>query len=129
MWPFLFIIIFAGLKAIPRDPIEAIKLDGANLWQTCRYVIIPSLKGTIVVATLLKVIESLKAFTEIYVMTGGGPGESTTILSMYIVKQITEFSEFGFGSAASTLLLAVGVLLTLGLGMLQRKQAGEGAAI
>lgn len=126
MWPFLFIIIYAGLKAVPRDPIEAIKLDGANFWQTCRYVILPSLKGTIAVAVLLKVIESLKAFTEIYVMTGGGPGESTTILSMYIIKQITDFSQYGFGSAASTLLLVFGVTLTVGLGVLQRRQAKEG---
>lgn len=125
MWPFLFIIIFAGIKSIPRDPIEAIKLDGANLWQTCRYVIIPSLKHTILIAVVLKVIESLKAFTEIYVMTGGGPGESTTILSMYIVKQITQFAEFGLGSAASSLLLIFGVGLTIGLGFLQRRQHQE----
>ena len=124
MWPFLFIIIFAGIKSIPRDPIEAIKLDGANLWQTCRFVIFPYLKHTIVIAVVLKVIESLKAFTEIYVMTGGGPGESTNILSMYIVKQITQFSDFGFGSAASSLLLLFGVLLTIGLAYLQQKPKG-----
>ena len=122
MWPFLFIIIFAGLKGLPRDTIEAVKMDGANLWQTCRFVILPGLKPTIVVAVLLKVIESLKAFTEIYVMTGGGPGESTTILSMYIIKQITDFSQFGFGSAASTMLLVVGVGITLMLGIFSTKQ-------
>ena len=122
MWPFLFIIIFAGLKSLPKDPIEAIKLDGANFFQTCRYVIIPGIKGTITVAILLKIIESLKAFTEIYVMTGGGPGESTTILSMYIIKQLTDFSEYGYGSAASTLLLIFGVTLTMGLGLYQNRQ-------
>ncbi len=122
MWPFLFIIVFAGLKSLPRDTIEAVKMDGANLWQTCRFVILPGLRGTIVVAVLLKVIESLKAFTEIYVMTGGGPGESTTILSMYIIKQITDFSQYGYGSAASTLLLVAGVILTLLLGFYSSRQ-------
>lgn len=125
MWPFLFIIIFAGLKGLSRDTIEAVKMDGANLWQVCRYVILPGLKPTIVVAVLLKVIESLKAFTEIYVMTGGGPGESTTILSMYIIKQITDFSQYGFGSAASTLLLTTGIGITLILAFFSRKE-GQG---
>ena len=112
MWPFLFLILYAGLKSLPRDTLEAVKLDGASLWQSCLYVILPGLKSTLFVAVLLKVIESLKAFTEIYVMTGGGPGESTTILSMYIIKLITDFAQYGYGSAASTLLLLVGVFMT-----------------
>lgn len=123
MWPFLFMIILAGLKGIPKDPIEAIKMDGGNFFQSCRFVILPALAPTILVATLLKVIESLKAFTEIYVMTGGGPGESTTILSMYIIKQITDFSAYGFGSAASCLLILVGIGLTITLAAFKRQGA------
>ena len=121
MGPFLFVIIYAGLKSMPRDPIEAIQVDGGNFWQTSRYVILPALKGTLVVAVLLKVIESLKAFTEIYVMTGGGPGESTTILSMFIIKQMTDFAQYGYGTAASTILLVVGIGVTLLLGYVQRR--------
>ena len=121
MWPFLFVIFFAGLQALPKEPVEAIRLDGAGFFAVCRYVLLPGLKGTLAVAVVLKVIESLKAFTEIYVMTGGGPGDSTSILSMFIVKQITEFSRFGFGSAASTLLLFAGLLAAIGFGLMQRR--------
>lgn len=113
MWPFLFLIIYAGLQAIPKELYEAMTMDGAKLKQLIKYLIVPSILPTLYIATILKVIESLKAFTEIYVMTGGGPGESTSILSMYIVKQVTEFSKFGTGSAASLVLffLAFGVTL------------------
>lgn len=123
MWPFLFLIIFAGLKTIPREPLEAIKLDGASKLQAYRYIIFPAIYHTIAIAILLKLIESLKAFTEVYVMTGGGPGESTNILSMYIVKKITEFSRFGEGSAASMMLLVVGIAFAVLLNILKKNQA------
>ena len=105
MWPFMFIIILAGLKNIPKDQMEAIKLDGASFWQQSIHVTLPALRNTILVAVALKVIESFKAFTEIFVMTGGGPGDSTTILPIFIVKQMTEFRDFSYGSAASYILL------------------------
>jgi multiple sugar transport system permease protein len=113
MWPFLFLVIFAGMTSLPQEPIEAVQLDGATTWQAFRYVMLPMLRGTIVVAILLKVVESLKAFTEIYVMTGGGPGESTSILSMFIVKQAFTFLKIGYGASASTLLLFVGTTLAV----------------
>ena len=110
MWPFMFIIIFAGLQIVSKEQIEAIKLDGANFFAQCRFVILPALKPTLVVAVLLKVIESFKAFTEIFVMTGGGPGNATTILPLFIVKQITDFREFSYGSAASFVLLSLSLI-------------------
>lgn len=110
MWPFLFLIVLAGLKAMPREPVEAMKIDGATFLQIVRFLIFPALKHTLLIAVILKVIESMKAFTEIYVMTGGGPGNSTNILSMFVVKQITDFSNYGYGSAASILLLVLGVI-------------------
>lgn len=103
----MFIIIYAGLQMVSKEQLEAIKLDGANFIAQCWYVILPALKPTLVVAVLLKVIESFKAFTEIFVMTGGGPGNATTILPLFIVKQITEFREFSYGSAASFVLLII----------------------
>lgn len=125
MWPFLFLIIFAGLQSISKEMQEAMKMDGANFFQLVRYLILPALKPTIFIACVLKVIESLKAFTEIYVMTGGGPGESTSILSMYIVKQVTEFSKFSTGSAASLVLFLVGMLMTYVVGLLYRSNSSK----
>lgn len=112
-WPFVFLIIFAGVQSMPRDPIEAIKLDGANLPQTLRYVVLPSLRNTIAIAICLKTIESLRAFTEIFVMTGGGPGDSTSVLSLFIVKHLMNFGDFGYGSAAANYLLFIGVAIAI----------------
>ena len=111
MWPFLFIIVYAGMQALPRDCIEAVRVDGATTWQTVRHVILPLLRNTIAIAIVLTMIEGLKVFTEVYVMTGGGPGDSTSILSMYIVKQAFDFSRLGYAAAVSALLLGVGLLL------------------
>ncbi len=122
MWPFVFLIIYAGFKSLPREPLEAVRLDGANAWQAFFHVILPMLRPTLLVAVLLKVVESLKAFTEIYVMTGGGPGEATSLLSMYVVKQAFTFFKVGYGSAVSILLLAVGVSLAVGVGLAQRRR-------
>ena len=122
MWPFIFVIIYAGLKTVPQEHIEAVKLDGANLWEQCRYVIIPSLRLTLMVATMLKIIESFKAFTEIFVMTGGGPGDSTTILPIFIVKQITDFREYSYGSAASYILLIISLTIVVTFNKLHVKK-------
>jgi multiple sugar transport system permease protein len=112
-WPFVFLIIFAGVQSMPREPIEAIRLDGANMIATLRYVILPSLRNTIAIAACLKVIESLRAFTEIFIMTGGGPGDSTSVLSLFIVKQLMTFGDFGYGSAAASYLLFIGVAIAI----------------
>lgn len=128
MWPFVFLVVYAGFKSLPHEPLEAITLDGANAWQRFRYVIFPMLRPTLAVAVLLKVIESLKAFTEIYVMTGGGPGEATSLLSMYVVKQAFTFFRVGYGSAVSVLLLLAGVALAITFGLLQRRKARHDAA-
>ncbi|NRA45636.1 MAG: sugar ABC transporter permease [Oligoflexales bacterium] len=124
MWPFMFIIIFAGLQMVSKEQVEAIKLDGANFIAQCRYVVLPALKPTLIVAILLKVIESFKAFTEIFVMTGGGPGNATTILPLFIVKQITDFREFSYGSAASFVLLSLSLIFIIIFSRLQSKFNG-----
>jgi len=104
--------------------LEAIRLDGANFMTQCRYVILPALKPTLIVAVLLKVIESFKAFTEIFVMTGGGPGNSTSILPLFIVKQITDFREFSYGSAASFVLLSISLTFIAVFSHIQSKFSG-----
>jgi len=128
MWPFVFLIVYAGFKGLPREPLEAITLEGANAWQRFRYLILPLLRPTLAVAALLKAIESLRAFTEIYVMTGGGPGEATNLLSMYVVKQAFTFFRVGYGSAVSAVFLFVGLGLALLFGWIQRR-AARGATL
>ncbi len=122
MWPFIFIILYAGLKSIDTEILNAAKIDGANMLQRFRYIVLPAMKNTIIISIILKTIESFKAFTEIYVMTGGGPGESTSILSMYIIKQLTQFNRYGFGSAVSMVLLFSAIIFSLVYGYTIKKE-------
>lgn len=123
MWPFLFLIIYAGLKALPKSAHEAAKMDGASTQQLIRYIILPALRPTLAIAVGLKIMESLKVFTEVYVMTGGGPGDSTSLLSLFVVKQAFHFFQVGPASAASILLLALGMSLAWGVTRLQNRTA------
>jgi multiple sugar transport system permease protein len=126
MWPFLFLIIYAGLKALPKSAHEAAKMDGANTRELIRYIIFPALRPTLAVAMGLKVMESLKVFTEVYVMTGGGPGDSTSLLSLFVVKQAFHFFQIGPASAASILLLILGMSLAWGITRLQNRASLAG---
>jgi multiple sugar transport system permease protein len=130
MWPFLFLILYAGLKALPHSTQDAARIDGANTRQVIAYILLPALKPTIGIACGLKIMESLKVFTEVYVMTGGGPGDSTSILSLYIVKQAFHFFQVGPASAASVLLLILGITLAWTITRLQsRSPTTSGASL
>lgn len=122
MWPFLFLIIYAGLKALPRSAQEAARMDGASTKQIITYVLMPALRPTLGIAVGMKVMESLKVFTEVYVMTGGGPGDSTSLLSLFVVKQAFHFFQVGPASAASILLLAMGMTLAWTVTRYQNRQ-------
>ena len=127
MWPFLFLIVYAGLKALPKSSQEAARMDGANTRILITHVILPALRPTLAIAIGLKVMESLKVFTEVYVMTGGGPGDSTTLLSLFVVKQAFHFFQVGPASAASILLLALGMSLAWGITRMQNRAAALGS--
>ena len=126
MWPFVFLIIYAGLKSLPKSAQEAARIDGAGTKDIIFHILLPALKPTILVAIGLKVTESLKVFTEVYVMTGGGPGDSTSLLSIYVVKQAFHFFRIGPASAASVILLLLGIGLATGITKLQNRSLVKG---
>lgn len=126
MWPFLFLIIYAGLKALPKSAQEAARMDGASTSIIIRLILLPALRPTLAIAAGMKVMESLKVFTEVYVMTGGGPGDSTSLLSLFVVKQAFHFFQIGPASAASILLLALGIALAWSITKLQNRVALAG---
>ncbi|MFM7199957.1 MAG: carbohydrate ABC transporter permease [Myxococcota bacterium] len=125
MWPFMFMIVYAGLKSLPREPMEAARLDGCTNFQVFRFVLAPLLMPTVTVAVVLKLIESLRAFTEIYVMTGGGPGRSTELLSMYVVKVAFDYFQLGLGAAAGVLVFGFGMLIAGVLLTVQARRVRE----
>lgn len=110
--PFIIMILSGGLAALPQEPIEAAQIDGATEWQVLRYITLPMLFPFMVVAVMLRSIDALKAFDAFYVLTGGGPGRSTTTLNVYAFKEALEFTALGRGSAIAILMMGLTILLS-----------------
>lgn len=111
--PYVALILLAGLRSLPSEPREAAAIDGASRWQMFRHVTLPLLRPYLLVALLLRTIFEFRAFDNIYAMTGGGPANSTMVLSMF--TYLTSFVRFDFslGAAASWLMLLISMLLCL----------------
>jgi len=111
--PFMFIIIFAGLKSLPRSPFESAQIDGASSWQTFWQVTVPMLKPVIVIAVLLRLIDAIRTYDTIYIITRGGPDFVTDVVSIYLQRVNFRFFDLGYGSALSwvTMLLILAVVL------------------
>jgi multiple sugar transport system permease protein len=106
------VIILAGLQAVPSDVFEAAKIDGASSWQRFRYVTVPLLRPTLLFVSVISVISSFRSFDHIYVMTGGGPGDDTTVWVVYLYQEAFQFFRMGLASAAAYVLFALLLLLT-----------------
>lgn len=111
-FPFTMLMVLAALQMIPDSPVEAARIDGANDVQMFRYVILPFIVPTLVVAGLFRLIDSIKAFPLIYVLTSGGPGDATTVTNYYAFVQAFNFSLWGYASAIATLMVAAIFLLS-----------------
>tara|TARA_B100001765_G_C19501944_1_gene339941 strand:- start:282 stop:1148 length:867 start_codon:yes stop_codon:yes gene_type:complete len=98
---YFMIIFIAGLLNIPQIYYDAAKVDGANYLQNLIYITIPQMKNTIILAFVSGIIFSFAAFPQQYVMTEGGPGRSTEVLSLLIYKQAFIFTKFGYSSTIS----------------------------
>ncbi|AVT35565.1 ABC transporter permease [Plantactinospora sp. BB1] len=104
---YYMLLFLAGLQTIPTQLYEAAQLDGATPWQRFVNVTIPGLRHTTFFVTVMLTIESFKVFDLILVMTDGGPGQSTLVLSQYIYQKGFEENQFGYASAVSIVLFAI----------------------
>lgn len=111
--PYVALILLAGLRSLPSEPMEAASIDGASGMQGFWHVTLPLLRPYLLVALLLRVIFEFRAFDNIYAMTGGGPANATMVLSMF--TYLTSFVRFDFslGAAASWLMLLMSMLMCL----------------
>jgi multiple sugar transport system permease protein len=109
----MIVIILAGLTALPRDPIEAASVDGANQWQTFWTVTLPLLMPVLLVAVLIRMIAAMKTYDLIYILTRGGPGSATETVSYSIWKNAFTSLDMGRSAAASFLLLVAILALTV----------------
>ena len=122
--PFVFLVLLAGLQAIPQEPYEAALIDGSSRWQTFRYVTLPLLKPAILIALLLRTMDLLRVFDQIFILTEGGPGFATETVSLYIYRTAFRFFDFGYAAAMSFILLALtNVISMIYIRLLQTKEA------
>ncbi|MBO3738728.1 carbohydrate ABC transporter permease [Actinoplanes flavus] len=110
---YYMLLFLAGLQTIPAQLYEAALVDGASAWQRFRAVTLPGLRHTTFFITVLLTIESFKVLDLILVMTDGGPGQSTLVLSQYIFQKGFEENQFGYASAVSVVLFAICFLVTV----------------
>jgi multiple sugar transport system permease protein len=112
-FPFVMLILLAGLQAIPKVLYEAAAIDGASKWATFFHITIPGLKKMIVVAMALDIVWEVRRFGLIQAMTQGGPGVLTEVLSTYTYKQYFQFFRFEYASAISVVMTVVLLLISL----------------
>jgi multiple sugar transport system permease protein len=99
--PFVAILLMAGLQVIPQDLYQAAKVDGAGRWNTFKTITLPLLKPVILVVLLFRTLDAFRIFDAIYVLTGGGPANTTETLSIYAYKVLFQTLQFGYGSTLS----------------------------
>lgn len=105
--PFIYLLVLSALQGIPETIIEAAQIDQASDFVIVRRIILPLIKGTILVAALLRAMEAFRVFPKIYVMTGGGPGRATEASSILIYKTAFRFFEIGYASAMTIIMLVL----------------------
>jgi multiple sugar transport system permease protein len=108
--PFSAVVLLAGLQAVPADLHEAATIDGANAWRRFRDVTIPHLLPIIVVVLILRIVWTFNSFDLVYVLTGGGPGWATQLLSIYVYLSSFQYQQLGYGAA-----MAVSMLIALAI--------------
>jgi multiple sugar transport system permease protein len=107
--PLIFLILLAGLQSLPQEPFEAARVDGAGPWRTFLDHTLPMLTPVLVVAIVLRTIDAFTTFDQVYVLTHGGPGTSTQLISIYGYDTFFRFQQYGY-AAAMLLMVALVVL-------------------
>jgi multiple sugar transport system permease protein len=126
---FAALIILAGLQGIPQQLYEAANVDGASAWQKFRHITLPLIKPALLLALLFRTIDALKVFDLVFVMTQGGPADSTNVLQFYGYKKSFAEGMIGYGSAIAVAVFLVSLLLSLlyirllGTGLLKERAA------
>ena len=111
-FPFTMLMVLAALQMMPQELLDAAKVDGASPWQLTWFITLPFIQGVLLVAGLFRLIDSIKAFPLIFILTDGGPGNLTEVMNYYSYLQAFNFSYLGFSSAITVVLLAATIVLS-----------------
>ncbi|MCF6521636.1 carbohydrate ABC transporter permease [Streptomyces sp. JJ36] len=124
---FNFLLYLAALQSIPQHLYEAAELDGAGAWKRLWHITLPMLRRTTFVVVVLQVLNSLKIFDQVYLLTGGGPDDSTRVLLQYVYQQGFTGYRIGYASAVSYVFFALILIVSLVQPWLSRRRAEEAA--
>lgn len=114
MTSFVILVLYAGMTSISSEYIEAAQVDGTTLWQTVRYMIIPSISHYIMLVMMMRTMDLFKIFDTVYVLTRGGPGYATETLSVYTYKTSFQFYDMGYAMALSLVTLICILIISMG---------------
>jgi multiple sugar transport system permease protein len=122
--PFTFVIIYAARLAIPGELYEAARIDGAHRWQIFRHVTLPLLWPAMLIALLFRYIFAFRLFSEVWLMTGGGPARSTEVVAVYLYQEAFRYNAFGTASATAWIMVLISLLLAGAYVVMLRRQGG-----
>jgi multiple sugar transport system permease protein len=111
--PFTFVILYTALLGIPKELYEAATVDGANAWRQFVHVTVPLLVPAMLVAALFRYIFAFRIFSEVWLLTGGGPARSTEVLAVYLYRHAFRYSDFGVASATGWAMVLASFLMGL----------------
>lgn len=126
--PFVTLTMLAGLSAIPKEPMEQALVDGANRWQVLRFLTIPMMMPVILTTLFIRIMDALRIVDEVFLLTGGGPGDATRYIGIHIWRVVFPSTDYGYGSAMSMLVLYFTIvlcwLLFIALSQIGKQQSG-----
>ena len=111
-FPYCFLLLYTGLLSIPEEPLEAARIDGASGWQVFRFITLPMLGPMLSIVVLFRLIDSIRSFPMIFIMTGGGPGFATEATNFYVYLQAFSYTYIGYSSAMVIVVFGVTMLMT-----------------
>jgi len=109
--PFVTLCLLAGLTSLPKEPLEQALVDGANRWQVFRYITLPAIMPIVLTTFFIRVMDALRVVDEIWMLTGGGPGDTTRYIGLHIWRIVFPKTDYGYGSAMSLLTLYFTIVL------------------
>jgi multiple sugar transport system permease protein len=111
--PFTFLILYAAVTTLPKELLESAVVDGCSRWQSFRHVALPLLMPAILVALMFRYIIAMRIFSEVWLLTQGGPAGLTEVLAVYLYRHAFRYQEFGVAAATGWLMLVLSLLIAL----------------
>jgi multiple sugar transport system permease protein len=121
--PLVMLIVLGGLAALPTEPYESARLDGATEWQLFRHITLPLIAPFLVLAAVIRTIDAVKAFDTIYVISQGGPGTASETINLYLYLQA--FAFYNVGNASAVVVVFFAIILALALLLLHVRQRAQ----